>query len=262
MQQALALEGMVERLDARSRALLQGARMYSHGLSGMTEGLAAMAARLYDFCDGTDEETMSLGAPRHSCAQAQHRRGVRLGGVCLEQFTPGGLCTYRAEHRGLLCSIAAWPSPPGSAERGQESMCSMCAAVPCCGLQGGPAVASARRPLRSAGCARTLLAAGRNTLVGMSRSGPPWSAPLAAAHLVGAAACARALTAGWRARAPGGPQLAKFVGVLQELRDAGEMLHTQTEAALCERLEPWAAVRVSGRGPRRRRRGLAAPHGA
>jgi len=68
----------------------------------------------------------------------------------------------------------------------------------------------------------------------------------------------------WRARArvPGGPQLAKFVGVLQELRDAGEMLHTQTEAALCERLEPWAAVRVSGRGPRRRRRGLAAPHGA
>lgn len=45
-----------------------------------------------------------------------------------------------------------------------------------------------------------------------------------------------------RAGGPGGPQLSKFVGVLRELRDAGEMLHTQTEVALCERLQPWAEV--------------------
>lgn len=41
---------------------------------------------------------------------------------------------------------------------------------------------------------------------------------------------------------PGGACLSKFVGPLRELRDAGEMLHMQTDVALCERLQPWAEV--------------------
>ena len=32
------------------------------------------------------------------------------------------------------------------------------------------------------------------------------------------------------------------MGALRELRDAGEMLHMQTDVALCERLQPWAEV--------------------
>lgn len=41
---------------------------------------------------------------------------------------------------------------------------------------------------------------------------------------------------------PGGACLSKFVPALRELRDAGEMLHMQTDVALCERLQPWAEV--------------------
>ena len=40
----------------------------------------------------------------------------------------------------------------------------------------------------------------------------------------------------------GGACLSKFVPALRELRDAGEMLHMQTDVALCERLQPWAEV--------------------
>ena len=41
---------------------------------------------------------------------------------------------------------------------------------------------------------------------------------------------------------PGGACLSKFAPALRELRDAGEMLHMQTDVALCERLQPWAEV--------------------
>ena len=205
---------------------------------------------------------MSLGAPP---AIAARRPGTGIAcssAVCACSASRQGPSAHAKQNIGVCCgALKCGPSPP-SRPGGASRACAWCvcgASAPCCGPAG-----RAGRGLRTASTAlcrsRRIVAqnpytAGHSTLVSLT------SAESAAAFMEGPTGGGGPRGGGgtprrrWRARArvPGGPQLAKFVGVLQELRDAGEMLHTQTEAALCERLEPWAAVRAAGRGPRRLR---------
>jgi len=196
---------------------------------------------------------MSLGAPP---AIAARRPGTGIAcssAVCACSASRQGPSAHAKQNIGVCCgALKCGPSPP-SRPGGASRACAWCvcgASAPCCGPAG-----RAGRGLRTASTAlcrsRRIVAqnpytAGHSTLVSLT------SAESAAAFMEGPTGGGGPRGGGgtprrrWRARArvPGGPQLAKFVGVLQELRDAGEMLHTQTEAALCERLEPWAAVRA------------------
>ncbi|KAK9825863.1 hypothetical protein WJX81_005479 [Elliptochloris bilobata] len=58
---AAQLEVMAARLAARSKRLLQGALTYRRGIHGMSEGFAALADHLADFCGGPDEESVTVG---------------------------------------------------------------------------------------------------------------------------------------------------------------------------------------------------------
>lgn len=66
LSQAAQLEALATRLAARSKRLLHGAAAYRQGLCAMSEGFAALAERLHEFCGGADdtnEEFMSVGVP-------------------------------------------------------------------------------------------------------------------------------------------------------------------------------------------------------
>ena len=81
LAQAAQLEALAARLADRSKRLLHGAAAYRQGLCAMSEGCAALAERLHEFCGGADdtnEEFMSVGALwegfcAYSCPCAAHR---------------------------------------------------------------------------------------------------------------------------------------------------------------------------------------------
>jgi hypothetical protein len=195
---------------------------------------------------------MSLGAPPAIAARRPGAGVARGSAVCASSASRQGPSahTVPAEHRGLLCSTAARPFPPGSAGRGPaEHVLGVCgAAVPCCGLQGGRAAASARRPLRSAGHAQTLLAVSHSTLVSLSqrqiRSGSPGAPPRRRRASRGPPR-ARALTAGARA-------CARRPAAGQVRRRAAGAARRGRDAAHADRGRAVRAPGAVGRGARRR----------
>lgn len=88
------MEASLDRLERRCKSLIKGSRSYKDTIQGLSTSQLSFADSLEEFCGGTDEESMILGAGFWLIA--------RWLALCANDSFSTGLCMHFLQQNCML----------------------------------------------------------------------------------------------------------------------------------------------------------------